>query len=154
MKRQILILVIALSSAKLYAQDSSFCVSITRGGQPEKVMAHFDSLYPPLGNTKLPDSVTIPKAWYKNFTPAFLEFLTNSNLGLDSTAKVWVDLCCSPSGKIERVLYTSGGFPDINREKKFCEAVEHFVKSYTFPITINRPYNQCGSFSLRPNKKK
>ena len=146
MKLYLVSLLLVVISMNAISQDNSFCVSILKDGQPEKVVAKFDSLYKPLGNIKLPDSISIGTAWYTHFRPAFLEHLKNANLEWDTTASAWVDLCCSPSGKIERVLYTVRGLKNSNGDLKFIEAVESFAKTYTFPISILTPYSQCGSF--------
>ena len=153
MKQYLYLILFGLSSINALAQSNSFCVSIHKNGQPEKVVAKFDSLYKPLGNIKLPDSISIGDAWFKNFRPAFMEHIKNSNLEWDTTTNVWIDLCCSPSGKVERVLYSARAISDQNRELRLVEAIELFAKSYTFPISTNQPFSQCGSFKFSPVKK-
>jgi hypothetical protein len=154
MKLTIFLMAVVLSSTTIQAQNDSFCVVLEKEPEFRKVIAKFDSLYTPLSNIKLPDSVSIGKAWGLSFRPAFLEYLKNANLEWDDTTGVWIDLCCSSSGKIERVLYKTGGLSNPIRELKFNETVESFAKGYSFPITTAKTFNQCGSFRFLPNKKK
>jgi hypothetical protein len=97
---------------------------------------------------------TIPVAWYRGFRPAFEKYIETINLPWDTTqvTKVWMDLCCSPSGKIERVLYASKGLTDPSLERRFCDSVESFAKGFIFPLTADRPFSQCGT--LQFGKKK
>ncbi|MCK9407583.1 MAG: hypothetical protein WCX28_00135 [Bacteriovoracaceae bacterium] len=153
MKPALCVILYILSSISVLAQDTTFCVSIHKDKQPEKLVAAYDSIYTPLGSIKLPDSVSIGTAWYQNFRPAFLEHVKNANIEWDTTTSVWIDLCCSPSGKIERVLYAARNLTDPNRELKFTKAIELFAKAYTFPISTQQRFSQCGSFKFMPEKK-
>ena len=153
MKLAIALLLIVISSISTRAQNNSFCVVLEKEVHFQKVIAQFESLYTPLGSIDLPDSISIGKAWYGSFRPAFLECLKKSNLEWDDTTNVWIDLCCSPTGRIERVLYKTRGLSDPKRESIFDEAIESFAKGYVFPITIDKKFSQCGSFRFAPTKK-
>jgi hypothetical protein len=134
--------------AECAAQATPFCVAMHK--DPKRVLsqAHFDWLYTPAGEFMSAD--TIPVAWYQGFRPAFEKYIATVNLPWDSAqvTKVWVDLCCSPSGRIERVLYSSMGLNDVNLEKRFCDAIESFAKDFVFPLTADRPFSQCGSLQF------
>lgn len=150
MKLYILFLATTLVTMECAAQATPFCVAI--GKDPQRVLSHIDSLYTPAG--KFMSADTIPVAWYQGFRPAFEKYVATVNLPWDSTkvTKVWIDLCCSSSGRIERVLYSSMGLNDVNLEKRFCDAIESFAKDFVFPLTADRPFSQCGS--LQFGKKK
>jgi len=152
MKLYILFFATTLVTIECVAQASPFCVAMHKDSQRVLSQAHFEWLYTPAGEFMSAD--TIPVAWYRGFRPAFEKYIETINLPWDTTqvTKVWMDLCCSPSGKIERVLYASKGLTDPSLERRFCDSVESFAKGFIFPLTADRPFSQCGT--LQFGKKK
>ena len=132
-------------------QEDSFCISVTDDGIVDSItIAKYDSIYTQLGNMKFQDSLIISNSWYRNFAPAFIKHIINANIPWDKTVSIWIDLCCSSDGNIERVLYGSRDLTDSNLEEQFCKSVESFASTYTFPVKINKRYSQCGSFRFGP----
>ena len=145
-----LFFVVLLVSMEGSAQSNPFCLPIHKELQREAILAKFDSLYMPAGEFMSAD--TIPIAWYEGFRPAFEKHIASVNIPWNTTTNVWIDLCCAPSGRIERVLYASKGLADPMLEKQFCEAVEAFAKDYVFPLSADKRFSQCGT--LRFGQKK
>lgn len=150
MKFNGLVFAVLFFSLNSWAQVEQFCLPLHKQANPEQVKARIDSLYQQAGYLMSGDSIGI--AWYKGFRPAFEKYIASADLPWDTTTNVWIDLCCLPSGEIERTLYSSKGFTDPILEKRFSEALQSFASTYVFPLRASKRFSQCGTLRFGAKK--
>jgi hypothetical protein len=97
---------------------------------------------------------SISSAWYRSFLPAFERQIQAANLVWPETTFIWVDLCCEPSGKVERVLMLSQKLKDDDLGRAFQKELSTFAETYVFPLRADKRYSQCGTlmFPLKSRK--
>ena len=135
-----------------YGQTESVTIALESIPNFQTVIAGYESLYVPLGTLKLPDTTTVSNVWFNQFRPEFVKFVSDSKIQWDTTTRVWISFCCSPEGKIQKVLFKSRSISDQGKEKRFTEIVDEFSKNYTFPVVVSKQFSQCGSLKFESSK--
>ena len=144
MKRAMLILMIALIPGICLSQGTSLVVWLdTSATKAKAVMDSYDSLYAPAGSFLQGDSIAA--AWYGSFRPAFEKQIQDTHLAWHETTFVWIDLCCDPSGNVERVLMRSKKLRDDDLGRAFQKELSTFCQGYVLPLRAEKRYSQCGT---------
>ena len=151
MKLSSLIVLSVLVQGMLHTQDRPLAIRIdTSMSIVKATVGEFEAVYAQAGTFLPGDSIS--KAWYHSFRPAFERQIDSAKFAWPDTTFIWVDLCCSSTGKIEHVLYVSRDLDHGAQGKKFQTELESFARGYIFPLTANKKYSQCGTFRF-PEKQ-
>jgi len=132
--------------------SSPFCIGIQDKSDPKGVVGYYDSLYNPAGTFLSRDS--IPVAWYDDFRPQFEKRFADIRFQWGRETRIWLNLCCSPQGKIEHALYHSSSFASPEVEQRFSQEAENFLKGFTFRLRAQKPYSQCGTLIFKADTTK
>ena len=93
------------------------------------------------------DSIT--SAWFDDFYPKFKKFIINKKLNGGKDYNLWMELGCSNSGSVEKIIYKLMN-ADIDENKVALEnALREFFKTYKYSLALGAKYRQCGNFTIK-----
>lgn len=119
--------------------------------EEKKTFKEFEKDYQPAGSFLNGDSIS--NAWFNSFYPKLKKIVSDSMSVIDKETKLWIDLGCTPNGKIEKIIYFSNDLYTQNLDKRFQFLLTQFLENYSFPLKSEKRYSQCGSFRFQPTKK-
>lgn len=86
---------------------------------------------------------------YQNLLNDFGKFLTKNNFKWPFSTTCFQKVYFSKDGTIDYFLFNFLGEPPyevtVDQELKFKNLLNEFIKGYSYPVTANMKYSQCGT---------
>ncbi len=144
MKANLFIVLFVSTSLTLLGQQQNFSIRADSAGViRQSVRAQYDSLYTNSANLAARDS--IGSAFVSNFCPALRDRLQAAAFSWRDTTYIWINLFCSPTGKVEHAVYLSKQLPYDGQGAVFQKVIDDFLRDYTLGVAAERGYSQCGT---------
>lgn len=155
MKKTILILLALLSSSVLTGQQA---MSISEAKEQGLTITKLDSIYKDGLNVDTSKAVFSNKQKYfkswRKLLQDFGNYLKENDFKWTDSTKVFNKVYFAKNGTIDYFMYNIHG--DLSKEKrqKFKKLLNDFINNYSFQMTANVKFTQCGKAVYAPGNDK